>query len=79
MFCGETGRINTNKVKGVTQPLPYVCMFGLCPLWRDKSFPIPEDGDVGDGGGEEEGAVAADRNHLRRVETHVARQLCKEM
>ena len=50
-------------------------MFGLCPLWRDKSFPIPEDGDVGDGGGEEEGAVAADRNHLRRVEAHVARQL----
>ena len=54
-------------------------MSGLRPLWRDKSFPIPEDGDVGDGGGEEEGAVAADRNHLRRVEAHVARQLCIEM
>ena len=37
---------------------------------------FPEDGDVGDGGGEEEGAVAADRNHLGRVEAHVARQLC---
>ena len=36
---------------------------------------FPEDGDVGDGGGEEEGAVAADRNHLGRVEAHVARQL----
>ena len=52
----------------------FACL-GCAPLWRDKSFPIPEDGDVGDGGGEEEGAVAADRNHLGRVEAHVARQL----
>ena len=42
---------------------------------HDKSSLFPEDGDVGDGGGEEEGAVAADRNHLGRVEAHVARQL----
>ena len=42
---------------------------------HNKSSLFPEDGDVGDGGGEEEGAVAADRNHLGRVEAHVARQL----
>ena len=34
-----------------------------------------EDGDVCDGGDEEEGAVAADRNHVCRVEAHVTREL----
>ena len=41
---------------------------------NNKSCSFPENGGVGDGGGDEEDAVAADLDHVGRREAHVARQ-----